>query len=554
MADHGGHPADTGPSARSNAANTAGTGFSPETGTFIAANGSPFISIMDMAHGGAKVPDPANADRTCTATITARLNIPVVSDGDQGRLLLIMDADPLSQMPIWISRVKNEDTSTLAANTDADAFYFNEPDYGATAVTKDHCDPATWAQIWDRAGLNDFFATTKTLGELSHRHRVVGCAMRANIGVDTTLSRGTIEAGQFNWSESRFTSSHVEPTFTADLTGNLARQKYWIVDEPSVFSTASLSFKKQKGIGSLLQSCAYEVGKRTIRPARTQDIGVLNADQGASVRWTDSNAFSYMRTINRNIAMPSNFYYTNGVNDVSSPTAVSDEAGTNDVQFYNANYKRGGTTAFNTTGVRNKLALKKYLATGGINGSASNAYGSVYVCADGDSTLEVTSGTFVEGTSGYIGNSTFADLGVDTYQEHFDKGLYIDITGTATTQWVGVDLVWHIEYVPKSWGLVQGVASPIDLGFDSVAAMLRNPQHFPIVVKGHSFFSSLWQGLKKAVGFGRSVAQTTSAALSAAGAVNPELGMIGSEMASYLGVFDQSINALAPIAKRFNMG
>lgn len=553
-----GHPADSGPSASSNAANPAGTGFSEATASFIAANGSPFISPMDMIPSGVKVPDPRVTDRTCSATITARFSCPVVADGVNGKLMVAVNADPMSQLPIWVSRTLNEQHPGKKTNVGAgsgvtaDAFYYNEPTISTGSAGSDRCDPRSWGQTYDVLNIADIFAQTKHLGELSQRHRVVGCGLRANIGVDTAIARGTIEGGQFTWVDTRDTTTSSVEWDTALQTNRLG---YWSPDVEgglaSWTNACRTSDKSQKGMRALIHSNAYNVAKTAIRSARSQNIGVLDGDQGCSVRWTDTNNFKFQRTINRNLLLPNKDFYANGF-DVSQinafehedtyKTYILDCNTTRAVQAGTGTYpgKIVATLPFSPLCVATRPHIN-YDATKW--STATSTY--LYFAADSDMLLENTSGTVLEqltaaGATNNVGDGTFADLGVTTFEEQFDKGLYIDITGVNTGQWVNVDVVWHIEYVPRSYALTTGLQSPVDLNFDMVAAMLTDAAKFPIVVKGHSFFSSLWAGVKRAFGKGREII----------GAAGPMLSMLPSPHARAAGMAMSAASGMIDTAEQ----
>lgn len=580
MADHSGHPAPTGNSSHNNAANPEGTNLSVAAASFVAANGSPFTSVDDMIPEGVRVVDPETTERTCTTTIHARMNIPVCAfeDNSEGRLLLIMSADPLCQMPLWMSRKITESTGDLKASyvsggttiaTGAGSILWNEPQ-GSDAGTTSMCDSASWGQTWDRFGLSDMFAQTYELGQISMKHRIVGCAMRANVGVDTTLSRGSIEAGQFNWSDTRY----IDPAaaYVPDAAQDSKAQAMWLANfrEGNAFCGPATpviqEFKEQKGIASLLKCNAYNVGERVIYSARTQDYGTLDADKGASVRWTDSNNFKFQKTYNRNIVLPDRQSYSNGVvtnigaKTSSGGTLVLDPAANNGSNTYesgeiyamNCNASRTDNDATNWKGVNysayangasaGKLAYLKHTPT-----NDGWWTGTLLCAADTTQTIELTAGTqsYVSG-----GNVTYSAgdagkeaLGTQTFEPFFDKGMYINITGVAPTQWVNVEVVWHVEYQPKSWAMTRGIYPPVDLQFDMLASMLGDPKQFPIVVQGNSFFTSLWRGLKRAASTAVRIAGTAGNLISTYGGdLDPRLRLVGNALKEGASLYKRARN------------
>lgn len=563
--DHSGHPADTGNSSLNNAANPAGTTLSPASASFMAANGSPFTSVDNMIQQGVRVVDPETTERTCTTTLTARLNIPVVqANSNEGKLLVIMSADPLSQMPLWVSRTFNETTSN--PNTvSADSVIFNE-DTGSGTGKSSLTDPVSWGQTYDFIGLDDFFAQTTDLGNMSLKHRVVGCALRANVGVDTSIARGSIEAGQFNWSDTRYKAN--EAGFVAFSLPSKSKSGWWqALYQPNNLTTspealpALTALSQQKGLGNLMTSNAYSTGERVIRSARTQDYGTLDADKGASVRWTDSNDFKFQKTYNRNIVMPDREFYPNG--DTSWATAdqalgypaENNEAALDSLREYyilNCNAYRANVdtpfagrhdNAFRSGITRSKLATKRYVYKSPSTDGTARQQGCLYLAADKNVNIELTNGSLTFAGSRpaetgtdlvqTVGEVDREALGVVNFEPFFDKGLYINIEGVSTAQYVTVEMVYHIEYMPKSWALTRGIYPPVDLQFDMLCSMLGDPKQFPIVVQGHSFFSSLWRGLKRAADTAASIAGAAGSVItSAGGAVDPRLALLGGALSS----------------------
>jgi len=568
--DHSGHPAVTGNSAITNAASPAGTNLSAASASFMAANGSPFTSVDSMIQQGVRVVDPETTERTCTTTITARLNIPVVpASTTEGKLLLIMSADPLAQLPLWVSRTYNETTTNPSTSVSADAVIWNES-IGSGTGTSSLTDPQSWGQTYDLIGLDDFFAQTTDLGNMSLKHRVVGCAMRANVGVDTSIARGSIEAGQFNWTDTRYKAN--EAGYVATGLASKSKSGWWqALYQPNSLTMspealpALQALSQQKGLGNLITSNAYQTGQRVIRSARTQDYGTLDADKGASVRWTDSNDFKFQKTYNRNVVVPDREYYPNGVttfsdysngvpleNNESSTTALTDYYALN-CNSYRTN--QGDTifagrhdNQFRTGISRSKLATKKYTYKSLATNSDTRHQGSLYLAADNSTNVELLNGQLVFAGSRpteagvdvqqTVGEADRAALGVVDFESFFDKGLYINIEGVSTAQYVTVEMVYHIEYMPKSWALTRGVYPPIDLQFDMLASMLGDPKQFPIVVQGHSFFSSLWRGIKRAADTAAELAGGVGSAISAAGgAIDPRLALLGGALSGGANVY-----------------
>lgn len=544
--DHAGHPATFGPSALSNKANPEGTTLDRHSASFIAANASPFVSVDDLVPEGARVIDPETTSRTCCTSLNARLQVPVINYGDQGKLMVIMSADPLSQVPVWISRTIGEPSGTLSDAT-AENYYWSEIGLGTGQPL---CDPHSWGQIWERVGLDDFFAQTAQLGDMAQRYRVVGAAMRVNLGTDTTISRGSIEAGQFQWADTKKAPFTQKVNWSTDYNDKSVQRKGWWAahltgTNNTAASTALAGFAKQKGMANLISSCGYETGKRMVRGARNQDWGILDADKGASVRWTDTNDFTFQKSYNRNLVSPDRNTYPNGLvtNISTSATNIDpgeDNPGTttfsDEIVYKNVNSRRAENFSdIPTSSSPSKLAVKTYQKASYNSASTTLTGGNpprYYFGADNYNLIELCSGT---DSTINLGQIDITELGTIDGKGLFDTGLYCDITGVSPTQTAMIDVVWHIEFEPRSFSILRGIYPPINMQFDLISAMLRDPKHFPIVVQGHSFFSSLWRGIKKAASKIPGIANAASKMLVASGV--PELQGVGGAISTGLATY-----------------
>jgi hypothetical protein len=264
-----------------------------------------------------------------------------------------------------------------------------------------------------------------------------------------------------------------------------------------------------------------------LRPAKTQRKGLLTADDGCTVRWTPDRDYDFVPTINHNVVVPLLPYHPCGFpasaalkrSDPAPPsttavpvvrlidgTSLANDAfnnHTNDAGDIAAYYSSLGTA---TTG---SFSPGKWNQADAVNGRVPTELGTIRKHISGNNGATngdgfVHSSYVFYASDGDMYENSYIDIGDTKAMAYMDEaqnfvhGLYIDMTGLAPGQFVDVQVVWHIEYVPKETSLNAGIPSPVDLNWPMIEAMVSNPEAFPIVVKGHSFFSSLFHGIKAA--------------------------------------------------------
>lgn len=555
------HTADSGPTAKAYIS-TAGTGLSPAAASFVTANCSPFVHPRDMPVPP-KVPDPATHTATETCYIWVNFDIPVVQDGTSGTGYQFISscADPLSPQPInWATT------------------------YGTTGTNDPYLNPMRYAGQIVNAGIADLFAKTTQLRNASSRHRVVGHGIKAWVSKNTNISRGTIEAGQFQFGQTRgsgfqapvanATTTRVTPFTNAPTSSN-----YW---------------------GTVLQDTSYLGHKMSVRPARDGTIGFLPADEGATVRWTDSTGYKFNDSINRNVVVPlarsfgalgrtigeiSQNSLLGGFGQqgyITGTTGANNYGTDTPLRFHPQIYGSDRSTAYNAADYTTQATAREVgcvafhpglryasgvLPTGYTQAAGIHHHYLMMGCLP--STVNATSATFdptnlpyrtdaaarmnfymaeqlldnttmgrysvalnTDATDGnwqganYVAPTTTGISPLLTNPDlDFNKGLYIDIRGVDSTQFITVQAVWQVEYVPLPYAMASGEASPIDLNFPELQAMVNDAATFPIVVKGRSFFTSLWHGMKQAVSGIMKLLPSVGSALMAA--PDPRLKAIG---------------------------
>ncbi len=458
--------------------NPIGTGLSPAAAAFIAANASPFTNPRDMPTLP-KVPDPRNTQNTDTMFIWANVDFPVLSPDISnysgkpgGNQLIASCADPLAPVPLtWMGGEGVDDSTTRMT-------------------------PSTWARLYEVHGLDELVAQQHMLADRSKSYRVVGHGLKVWVSDTVTGAQGNISAGQFDFGDAR--------NYTPSDPSSWAQPMQWN-DAPGVLNDRGAH-------GMFLQNRDLAKWRSMIGQSKNEEMGFLSSNEGATVRWTDNNNFEFQPTMHRMCMYP--LAVTYGVNGYRK-FEVLNFIPTGEVYNEAVSYRitpptNGWTTGDSTTSTEeinfndlNRLACVKR-HTGGTTGSNKMEVMQYYYQPAGYNNPSGTSSvsyacvnnrdsTLVPYTSSTM-TPYFTDPNLS-----FNKGLYADISGCQPGQIVTVQVVWHIEYVPKGTEPWTGDPSPVDTQFESLAAMLRSREAFPIVVKGHSFFSSLRKAFSRAL-------------------------------------------------------
>ncbi|UOF76886.1 hypothetical protein [Genomoviridae sp.] len=466
--------------------NPAGTGLSDAAAAFIAANCSPFTNPRDMPCP-AKVPDPRNTQNTETMFLWSHFDITPSTVGTQYNQMIVTSADPLAPVPIqWMGN-----TADLANN---------------------FCTPNIIATQYEKAGMSDLVYQMRQLGKRAKSYRVVGHGLKVWVSRNTNISRGSIEAGQYAIDD----FANLNPTDYASV-GALS-DRLW-TNQPTLTGS-------ETGPQAMAMTCRdYTLWKQAIATAKDQEIGFLAADEGATVRWTDTNDFHFMPCVDRGLVQCSSraFGPTNGYKkyETTNTSTTGDISAIGfAVQF---------TPAFILNGTYNEVAYDTTTYRLGTlkNGQNTGAPATVTVHQNVNAAPNVRKNTTTAGSENvttimkyYATGSTdwgALELNGTVMQNYysnsdaqFNKGLFADIIGIDQQQILTVQVCWHIEYVPKGNEPWSGEASPVDSEYETLAAIARNRLAFPIVVKGHSFFSSLKKAFGKAISAVGKIFETTA--------------------------------------------
>lgn len=481
----------------------AGTGLSNEAAAFVAAHCSPFTNPRDMPVPP-KVPDPRNTQPTETMFIWGHFDIPGIPDSGNtsSGQLIVTSADPLAPVPIkWASgTAQAEDTTNW-------------------------CTPMNVARSYEGVGLHKVVSQMRSLGQRSKSYRIVGHGLKVWVSRNTNVSRGTIEAGQFQQTA----------CINAIPSDPAARR----INNAKVFATwYNNPGQSVKGFQATAAatSCLAAL-RRSIEGAKEQEVGFLSADEGCTVRWTDSDEYDFQPTFDRGYAVnmkagspdaPQSYIDWQTVNF----TGTNEEYTTNRI-------KAAPTCSTNTTLVSpwndiNSVGVLSFTDnTSGFVAPASASNDNWYMTADQVSTNYLD----WEGRSlhPYYTSS----------EAQFTKGLFADVQGLDVSQTLTVQVCWHVEYIPNNFEPWAVMDSPVDPQFDEIAAMVRNSRAFPVVVKGHSFFSSLKRAMGKAVTFAGKIFSgfggTVGGLMTASG--DPRLMALGAGMTAVHGAMERKRRA-----------
>lgn len=420
--------------------------------------------------------------------IWEHFDIPTVS-GDQ---LIITSADPLAPVPIKWCNANSDSTS---------AFY----------------SPNTLARDYEVNGLADMVYKMRKLGIESKQYRVVGHGLKVWVSKSTTIARGNIEAGQYDIA----LATNTNQTNT-NYVGRGSANKWYAYD---------CTTSNDPTVGP--QMTAMVTGninrlRGAIESAKDQEIGFLAADEGATVRWTDTNNWQFQPTFDRGVCFMHNqgwpqslqpSYTTfqpigwlrTDLNGMLRPQAdVPTVAKAGDILTFQPTLNENTSTSaiITTSDTASPGAMYYDLNKLGCIVTRTNNPAPTATAAG----IASTWGLFQapNGATGDISlkyyNANYEKLdstGMTNYfqnpDKQFNKGLYVDVSGVDSSQVLTVQVCWHIEYVPKNTEPWSGEASPVDTNFETLDALARNRLAFPIVVKGHSFFSSLKKAFSKAV-------------------------------------------------------
>jgi hypothetical protein len=386
----------------------------------------------------------------------------------------------------------------------------------------------------------------RELGRRSKQYRVVGHGLKVWVSKNTQVSRGSIEAGQFNYADSRnFTNS--DPT---NWTSSTAL--------PSGTNT-TLNWTNAPGLsndvgwqGMSLQCRDIARYRSMLSAAKDQEVGFLAADEGCTIRWTDTNEFAFQTTTDRGCVFPYSYSYGNRgymKYETANANNLGDVASANtSVQFYPAyNDDRGTAGALLgqlvTVDTYKQLGSLNYFFQDTVAPFQSQGYYQKMSVQNGSTSRLPMHAFYGQGdreTTQMVFNltdATFASYCQDPHKA-FDKGLFADITGLDPSQVLTVQVCWHIEYVPKGVEPWDSQPSPVDTSFDMISAMCRDRKAFPIVTKGHSFFSSLRKALSKAFSAIGSIVSSSAPAIAAGlSAVPDPRAQAGAAAVSMLGGF-----------------
>jgi len=543
MSGHGGHNVDDGPSAKRFVSGME-LGLDPEIAAFVTANCSPFThpNQMDV---NPKVPDTKIRALTGYAYLEARFQIPSISitqgNVTNGEQQIIMNANPLAALPIVWSQAEKLST--------------DETKYGNSGVT----DPSVWAKRYEDVGLSNLMAQCKTLGSVSRKHRIVGAGLRVIPTTSTTtVDRGLIEGGHFTTSESVQQTNDLTSYSNGTAAGirylkattDPATPNFETDDHDNVVGGRPFYPVQAGYLGQYLMSDDLEKCRASILEARSSDkYGRSSTEQGMSVRWLPTDNWDFVKTINHHVVGISDMRYGHGVHTQSpASNTVAQTASTSrwiaGTYFLQEAGKPAACVISHDNIYQNETRPSQKrdsydICSYPVPEAVTNLGGS-HIC-DPESNLctfqkrvnstanaALTPGTQNSEYQGifyaidpevykydyvHVGNTKM--MGYTDDEQNFQNSMYIDCTGMTDGTMLDVTVVWHVEFIPKEFHLNPGRSSPVTMDWLALEATISDPEQFPVVVQGHSFFSSLKKAIKGAWKFFKKLAPTIGGVLSA---------------------------------------
>lgn len=548
---------------------------SKEMAAFVAANGSPFTNIRDFPVAP-KVPDLRYNMPTKTTCIygTASLSPHAELNGSYGTCI-VTSADPLAPVPVAWSR-----TSTGAVDSLSLA---------PTLINT----PNILARQYETSGFHPIIQQMRELGKNARAYRIVGHGLKVWVGKSNDTTNGQIEGGQFAVADSRNTTSYDVSSITATnhasevmLWRNAPGQDRGLGMQATLMQSSSASDIR----ASLLQS---KTSDNALLDA-TEGVTVRWTDnsefefQTCTDRGTIfPNKFAY----GENGYMPGQpMVNSNGYANVAASNVyfmpTFDRGQTTYVDLTDSRFNVqlterpepyndiralgtfvSGTTATNTAGAARGSWAPLY-SSGTAAGTAQDLAGEPDVTVASDQPFpkkirsrgEPSQRKYLVGTNPGIptlyknfphketmnywtpgiseqnnGQIISTDIDWRSYtsdaKKQFDSGLYADVTGVTASQRIFVQVVWHVEYVPKGTDALNATDSPYDAAFEELAPLLRDRRAFPIVVKGHSFFNNLKMAFKKAAKAIGLIATNSVGAVSAAALAMPAFAPVAETLA-----------------------
>jgi hypothetical protein len=236
------------------------------------------------------------------------------------------------------------------------------------------------------------------------------------------------------------------------------------------------------------------------------------ASDGMSIRWYDSNEFAFQRTRPRSLIGLSAQSYNSGLNAMSvagdkippfdleadGETGVLAESSVVPLLFQDT----AGHIKARETGMSSTIGRANYVTDYpeyAMVSNASSMYGFTPVAADVNFTsdgVEYYPVAQRPAQPNTLSDGDFAGWSDDI--RNFGDGLWCELDGLEDEQQINVQFIYHIEYVPVIGSLGTPQDSPVDADWPNIYALAHNADVFPYFTRGHSFFKSLWHGLKAA--------------------------------------------------------
>lgn len=471
------------------------TGVSETTAPFLAVAGSPFTAMRDLPGGlNPQCPKPEGSVYTRTYELKARIQVPVAASG---QLLIVCNPNPLAGFPLlWSSMLGGVAEGEVGPGTQGT-----------------YLGPHNVLLNYKDTQLVELITKAHELVNSSAAYRIVGCGVRANLTAPGISGQpGFIEGGQFDNDASKYAPLPSGFTFGG--------HNRWPVTGGAMARMATLA--------------DYHGTLASITPGKTKVRGSLLAAQGCSVRATNMDDYDWHPQRGYNLLVPMTTASKGGFVNNDVFFGFNGAWGSGDVAVVqNADDETTDNTPLGSIWASNNDVTTWFPTQNGRGGNLMTSTGSAQ-------TATIHGGMDWKTMFETIPSS-------DLYHSH---PLYIQIEGaipfnaggtSVNVQQAIVDVSYFVEIQPTEVAAETGSIPHADMAWDALISIVTDENALPVVSEGHSFFGSLWSGIKKAAGKISSIARTSSSI--AALVPVPQVQAAASAVRMGVGVYDQAHNS-----------
>jgi len=422
---------------------------SQESQTFLQIYGSPFTDPTSLPQR-AVVPDPSVRTPTASAHLSTYFT---VNADNEGNVAVLASANPFGPLPYICTGVVGPYVAPTGATL---PLQLREGNWTyPERYWDDNNARSPWAaQAWAFYDTKQqpLLQQIQTLAPMVRRGRPVACGVKMNVGnVVGGVTSGVVNGNQVN----AYTATTIPdpPTF-GNLSGNFTAgatmwgEQYQFLN--GIDADDLVNFLNAHSSGDLFR--------------------VMEAKEGVTVRWTDPNKFEMLEMAEINSTV---FFLTKQLQGTLWGQGLDDNDAAINLYIQH------------TDGYIGTNLIRPGMDTSGevawLSSSPVPHVDAVIYCSNGR-------------TPGWNARN----LGTTISQWRKGNMPFALAQGLQPGQQVTVQIAWNWEYEPVKGAPVVTSPSFVDPGFDTtILPMLADRNAFPIVVKGHSFFSKLAAAVKK---------------------------------------------------------